>query len=168
MVMKTNRLAIHLPGLGIDGTTQSSGVGTNNKRAALLDRRLTVTGKITAPKSELVIEGSVEGEVTAYRVFISETGRIIGNLKAVLVEVAGQVRGRIEAKAVALKASARVDATIYHYTLTIERGAVVDGLRPWRPEGYWSLFGRQGSNQGQTQLPPGFKQLHQIQKILKY
>ena len=166
--MKTNRLAIHIPGLGIGETAQSSGVGTNNKRAAFLDRKLIVTGKITAPKSTLVIEGSVEGEVIAYRVFISETGRIIGNLKAVLVEVAGQVRGRIEAKAVALKASARVDATIYHYTLTIEHGAVVDGLRPWRPEGYWSLLGKQGSDQGQTQLPPGFKQLHQIQKILKY
>ncbi|SVD33355.1 uncharacterized protein METZ01_LOCUS386209, partial [marine metagenome] len=119
-------------------------------------------------KSELIIEGSVEGVVTAYRVFISETGRVIGDLKADIVEVAGEVRGRIEAKVVALKASARVDATIYHYTLTIERGAVVGGLRPWRPEGYWSLSGKQGSDQEQTQLPYGFKQLHQIQKILKY
>ena len=168
MVMKTNRLAMHLPGIGIGGTTESSGVGTNKKRAALVERRLTVVGKITAPKSELIIEGSVEGVVTAHRVFISETGCVIGDLKADLVEVAGEVRGRIEAKAVALEASARVDATIYHHTLTIERGAVVGGLRPWRPEGYWSLSGKQGSDQEQTQLPYGFKQLHQIQKILKY
>ena len=160
---------MRLPGIGIGGTTESSGVRTNNKRAALLERRLTVVGKITAPKSELIIEGSVEGIVTAYRVFVAETGCVIGDLKADLIEVAGEVRGRIEAKAVSLKASARVDATIYHHTLTIERGAVVDGLRPWRPEGYWSLpGGKQGSHQEQTQLAYGFKQLHQIQKILKY
>ena len=94
--MNTNRLAMHLSGIGIGGATESSGVGTNKKRAALLERRLTVIGKITAPKSELIIEGSVEGVVTAYRVFISETGRVIGDLKADLVEVNKKEWGEVK------------------------------------------------------------------------
>ena len=95
-----------------------------------------MTGTITAPELELIIEGVVKGVVTARRILISQTGRIIGDLRANTVDVAGEVHGRIEAMAVALRSSARVDATIYHHRILIESGAIVKGLQPWRPDGY--------------------------------
>ena len=85
---------------------------------------------------EVIIEGMVKGMVTAHRILVSKTGRISGDLRAEVVDVAGEVHGRIEAMAVALRSSARVNATIYHHKILIERGAIVKGLQPWRPEGY--------------------------------
>ena len=62
----------------------------------------------------------VKGVVTAHRILISETGRISGDLRANVVDVAGEVHGRIEAMGVALRSSARVNATIYHHRILIE------------------------------------------------
>ena len=134
--MKANQLVMRLPLLGIGGTTEPSQSAPHKQRTSFLQRTLTVTGTITAPELELIIEGVVKGVVTARRILISQTGRIIGDLRANTVDVAGEVHGRIEAMAVALRSSARVDATIYHHRILIESGAIVKGLQPWRPDGY--------------------------------
>ena len=134
--MKANQLVMRVPLLGIGGTTEPSRGPPHKQRTSRVERTLTVTGNIAAPDLELVIEGMVKGVVTARRILISQTGRINGDLRANIVEVAGEVHGRIEAMAVALRSSARVDATIYHHKILIERGAIVKGLQPWRPEGY--------------------------------
>ena len=134
--MKANQLVMRIPLLGIGGTTESAQSAPHKQRTSFLQRTLTVTGTITAPELELIIEGVVKGVVTARRILISKTGRIIGDLRANTVDVAGEVHGRIEAMAVALRSSARVDATIYHHRILIESGAIVKGLQPWRPDGY--------------------------------
>ena len=122
--------------LGVGGTTEPSRSAPHKQRTSLVERTLTVTGTVAAPELELIIKGMVKGVVTAHRIFISQTGRIKGDLRANTVDVAGEVHGRIEAMAVALRSSARVDATIYHHKILIENGAIVKGLQPWRPEGY--------------------------------
>ena len=134
--MKANELVGRLPLLGISGSRTSSRNALATQKTSLVERTLTVTGTIVAPELEVIIEGMVKGVGTAHRILISETGRISGDLRANVVDVAGEVHGRIEAMGVALRSSARVNATIYHHRILIETGAIVKGLQPWRPEGY--------------------------------
>ena len=134
--MKANELVGRLPLLGISGSRTSSRNALATQKTSLVERTLNVTGTIVAPELEVIIEGMVKGVVTAHRILISETGRISGDLRANVVDVAGEVHGRIEAMGVALRSSARVNATIYHHRILIETGAIVKGLQPWRPEGY--------------------------------
>ena len=135
-MVKANELVTRLPLLGISGSSASSRNALKKQKASLVERTLTVTGTIAAPELEVIIEGMVKGMVTAHRILVSKTGRISGDLRAEVVDVAGEVHGRIEAMAVALRSSARVNATIYHHKILIESGAIVKGLQPWRPEGY--------------------------------
>ncbi len=134
--MKTNELVTRLPLFGISNASASSRSALEKQRISLVERTLTVTGTIVAPELEVIVKGMVEGVVTARRILIAETGRISGDLRANVVDVAGEVHGRIEAMGVALRSSARVNATIYHHKILIESGATVKGLQPWRPEGY--------------------------------
>ena len=103
---------------------------------SIVERRLIVTCNVVAPELELIIAGTIEGNVTAGHILISDTGLISGDIRANIVDVAGELHGRVEAMAVALRSSARVNATIYHNKLIVENGAKVKGLQPWRPEGY--------------------------------
>ena len=134
--MKTNELVTRLPLLGISSASASSRRALGTQKISLVERTLTVTGTIVAPELEVIVKGMVEGVVTARRILIAETGRISGDLRANVVDVAGEVHGRIEAMGVALRSSARVNATIYHHKILIESGATVKGLQPWRPAGY--------------------------------
>ena len=127
---------MRVPILGIGGPNGSPHVALSQNRLSVVERCLVVTGTLVAPELELLIDGKIEGSVTAGHVLISDTGCVNGNIRANVIDVAGELRGRVEAMAVALRSSARVDATIYHHKLIIERGASVKGLQPWRPEGY--------------------------------
>ncbi len=84
---------------------------------------------------DLRIEGTIEGNIVAPNVSISEGGHVEGAIYAETAHVAGSIDGRIEAIAVSIAKSAEVRAVIYHNTLSIEFGAHVDGRRPWRPRG---------------------------------
>lgn len=82
---------------------------------------------------DLQIDGRVRGEVRGRVVSIGRRGDVEASVKAHVVEIAGELYGRIEAMTVNIADGARVDATIFHYELNVEKGAVVKGLRPWRP-----------------------------------
>ena len=127
---------MRFPILGIGGPNGSPHVTLGKNKLSVVERGLVVTGTVVAPELELIVEGKIEGSVTAGHVLISDTGCVNGNIRANIIDVAGELHGRVEAMAVALRSSARVDATIYHHKLIIERGASVKGLQPWRPEGY--------------------------------
>ena len=95
-----------------------------------------ITGTVAGPKSHILIAGIIEGTVTARSVFIQESGKINGHLRAETIEIAGYFNGRIEAMQVTLLGGSQTDATIYHNELNIDPAASVRGLQPWRPSGY--------------------------------
>jgi len=101
-----------------------------------LEAGLMVTGTIEGHRTDLLIGGIIDGTVTARSVFITTTGKVSGHLRAEKIEIAGCFNGRIEAMQVNLLDGSLTDATIYHNALTIEPGASVRGLQPWRPVGY--------------------------------
>ncbi len=86
---------------------------------------------------EVRIEGEVGGDVYGRRVRVGAEGVVMGDINAEFADIAGTVRGRIEAVSVTLARSAEVDGTITHNELEIEPGAKLDSRRPWRPPSYF-------------------------------
>lgn len=101
-------------------------------RGAVVAIDLKLVGDLRSPTT-VHVDGWVQGEIISPRVTVSEHGYVEGVIIADMVEIRGVVTGRIEAMEVAIAGTADVEATIFHHHISIERGARVEGRRPWRP-----------------------------------
>lgn len=75
----------------------------------------------------LDIDGRIDGNVRADIITLRDNGAIRGDVMADTVHIYGEVVGLIKAKNVMVYASARINGTIMHESITIEDGASVDG-----------------------------------------
>ncbi len=87
---------------------------------------LTFEGNVSGP-GELVVDGTVRGDVKVARLTVGETGNIEGNVMADFVEVKGRVVGAVTGKQVKLISTAYVDGDISHEQLSIDVGAYFQG-----------------------------------------
>ena len=83
-----------------------------------------------AAKGSLRVEGVFEGDISdAVDVEVGPRGRILGNVAAESVTVAGEVVGNlVAARAVELLSTARVAGDVRTPKLRIDEGAVFDGV----------------------------------------
>ena len=93
---------------------------------SLTSADLFITGKVVS-RSELHIEGRLEGEVLAERLTIGETAEVKGWVLGAEVTVRGRVIGNIRAKVLHLAASAHVEGDLEHESLSVEAGAHIEG-----------------------------------------
>jgi cytoskeletal protein CcmA (bactofilin family) len=94
---------------------------------SILSSDLEIEGDIVS-QGELHISGSVKGDVVAHELTLSEGGSITGAVRAEIAIIAGNVAGRLTATSVVLKPTARLAADVTHVSLTMEPGAVFEGL----------------------------------------
>ncbi len=108
-----------------DPKTQTSSV----VRAApsLISVNLQVAGDLSTD-GEVQIDGTIDGDVSCGRLTVGEKARIKGEITADSVTVKGTVTGRIRARSVQLAKTAKVTGDIWHEKLSIESGAILEGL----------------------------------------
>ena len=98
---------------------------------SIIGAALTVTGQLQSA-GDIQIEGKVEGDVRGQVVGIGSTALIKGTVYADVVESAGTIEGKIEAKTAILMATARMFGDIVHKSLQIVPGAFFNGTsRPY-------------------------------------
>lgn len=107
--------------------------GAVEGRTIVVDQGGQVAGPLRA-RGEVEVRGHLSGDIVARRILLGVTSRVQGSLSAEAVEVQGSLEGLIEAQDVTIAATATVIGNIVHNTLTMEKGAVHKGLRPWRPK----------------------------------
>jgi cytoskeletal protein CcmA (bactofilin family) len=100
---------------------------------------LTVKGRLDCD-GEVRIDGTVFGWIYADRLVIGSDGYVEGDVVARDVHIEGRLSGRIFAFNVTLESSADVIGRIFHHTVTVARGARIDGRMPWRPVNYFESF----------------------------
>ncbi|MEL6288583.1 MAG: polymer-forming cytoskeletal protein [Pseudomonadota bacterium] len=100
------------------------------ERETLICDDILIRGDL-ASKERLVVEGTIEGEVTGSSVEIGEQGRVRGAIVAETVTVRGSVEGTITARTVQLTRSAKVEGDILHQGIGIEMGTHYDGRLKW-------------------------------------
>jgi cytoskeletal protein CcmA (bactofilin family) len=69
---------------------------------------------------QVVIRGSVEGDLKAPSVIVSETGTLVGNIQADCVQSGGVLAGRVNAEEIYLSGSVRSDTVIRAKTLEVK------------------------------------------------
>ena len=104
----------------------ASHMATAPKAASLIATDTTIDGGVNGD-GELHVDGLIRGDVTVARLFISESGRIEGAIKAEAVEAHGRVVGSIGAKQVKLFAGCHVEGDVTHEQLIVEPGAAFEG-----------------------------------------
>ena len=87
---------------------------------------LIIEGNITGA-GDLVLEGTVHGDVKVSHLTVGESGNIEGKVEADTVEVRGRVVGSIKGTQVKLQATAYVEGDITHEQLAIDVGAYFQG-----------------------------------------
>ena len=92
----------------------------------MIAKELKFVGNIEADGS-IELNGQIEGELHCTVLFISHTAEVVGAVDADRVIVDGKVQGPIRGGDVLLKSKANVLGDIHCNTLTVEKGACVEG-----------------------------------------
>ncbi len=100
--------------------------GKPKPAASLLSSDLTIKGNLVTT-GDILIEGTVEGDIRAHLLTVGESATVKGECVADDVVVNGQVKGSVRGLKVRLTASARVEGDIIHKTIAIESGANFEG-----------------------------------------
>ncbi len=94
--------------------------------ASALASDLVITGNIKTT-GDILVEGTVEGDIYAHLLTIGEGATVKGECIADDVVVNGRVVGRVRGIKVRLTSTARVEGDIVHKTIAIESGAHFEG-----------------------------------------
>ena len=94
--------------------------------ASVLAADLAVTGNLKTT-GDIVIEGTVDGDIRAHLLTVGETATIRGEIVADDIVINGRVIGRVRGLKVRLTSSAQVEGDIIHKTIAIESGAHFEG-----------------------------------------
>ena len=94
--------------------------------ASTLSADLTVVGNLRTT-GDIMVEGTVEGDIRAHLLTVGETAVIRGEIVADDIVVNGRVVGRVRGLKVRLTSTARVEGDIIHKTIAIESGAHFEG-----------------------------------------
>ena len=105
-----------------------------SQKASTIGAETVVEGNISGG-GEVLIEGTIKGDVRVEHVTVGAGGGVEGGIYADAVEVRGRVAGSITAKQVRLYDACHVDGDITHEQLAMEAGAFFQGrsLRLQRP-----------------------------------
>ena len=104
-------------------------------------KSLTVIGQLETD-GELLVEGTVVGQISADRLVVGISGYVEGNVRAKDVRIIGKLNGRIYAPNVTLDSSAVVSGRVFHTNVTVATGARIDGRMPWRPVNFFESLSR--------------------------
>ena len=88
---------------------------------------VVVKGAFTVP-SKAVINGVIEGDLTAEEVLIGPTGRITGRVSAKVIDVRGQLHNTIVCeKSLIVRTTGKIVGKIHYSEIEIEKGGEIEG-----------------------------------------
>ena len=86
-----------------------------------------VKGTFTVP-SKAIINGVIEGDLTADELLIGPTGKITGRIKAKVIDVRGELHNDIiSEKSLIVRSSGKLAGKVHYSEIEIEKGGVIRG-----------------------------------------
>jgi cytoskeletal protein CcmA (bactofilin family) len=105
----------------------ASGFRPDQENVAYIGEGVTIKGEISVPDL-IVVDGVIEGNVTARVVCVGQTGVIRGNISATEADISGAVSDHVEARQLLLvRSTGRVEGRVMYGEIELEKGAVVTG-----------------------------------------
>jgi cytoskeletal protein CcmA (bactofilin family) len=93
---------------------------------SIISSALIVIGRLESA-GDIQIDGKVEGDIRGQGVRIGSAAVIKGTVTGELVELAGTLEGKIEARSAVLTKTAHMTGDIIHQSLQIEEGSYFEG-----------------------------------------
>ena len=88
---------------------------------------VVVKGTFTVP-SKAIINGVIEGDLTAEEVLIGPTGKITGRVSAKVIDVRGQLHNTIiSEKSLIVRATGKIAGKVQYSEIEIEKGGEIEG-----------------------------------------
>ena len=93
---------------------------------SLLGKEIKIIGNISS-KGAVQLDGNLEGEITASKLVIEKSAKVVGSVTSDDLVIKGRIIGPVFGKKVRFGASARVEGDTFHETIAIEDGAYYEG-----------------------------------------
>ena len=93
---------------------------------SLLGKGIKIIGKISS-KGAIQLDGILEGEITASKLVIEKSAKVVGSVTSEDLVIKGRIIGPVFGKKVRFGSSARVEGDTFHETIAIEDGAYYEG-----------------------------------------
>jgi cytoskeletal protein CcmA (bactofilin family) len=88
---------------------------------------VSIKGVLNVP-NRAVVNGAIEGELTARELIVGQTGRIVGNAKTERADVYGEVHQTlVVSQALVLRSTGKLVGVINYSEIEIEKGGLVEG-----------------------------------------
>lgn len=100
--------------------SNSSGAPTVIRAGLHLDGNIRTT-------NDILLEGSIRGEVTANSVTVAAGATLSGNVSATVIVVDGTVEGVVRCLKLQVNTTGAVSGEIHHSILVVEAGAAIEG-----------------------------------------
>lgn len=108
-------------------TNVTSGFRPDQENVAYIGSGVTVKGEVSVPDL-VVVDGTIEGNITARVVCVGQTGVIRGNISATEADISGWISDHIEIKQLlVVRATGRIEGKVMYGEIELEKGAVVTG-----------------------------------------
>ena len=100
---------------------------TNNTEAekSVISSDMKIKGKISAD-GELVLLGSVVGDIKCHSLSVEGSGNLKGNIDANIVNVSGKCDGQVSGDFVSVKSTGKISGEVFYENISIEEGAVIE------------------------------------------
>ncbi|MBE0420456.1 polymer-forming cytoskeletal protein [Pseudoalteromonas nigrifaciens] len=106
--------------------TNNASLKRVNHAPSIISEDMRLTGSIIS-QGEVQLDGRIDGDIKATHLVIGTTGVVEGIVEATSVIVKGKIIGSLNASEVNIKNNAHVHGDIFHDTLSIESGAIIEG-----------------------------------------
>ena len=93
---------------------------------SIISGALNIIGRLEG-SGDIQIDGKIEGDIRGQNIRIGSASVIKGTIHGELVELAGKLEGRIEARSAVLTKTAHMTGDVIHQSLQIEDGAFFNG-----------------------------------------
>jgi len=93
---------------------------------SIIDKTMTVRGEITF-KGKTRIDGTINGDISGEHLILSESGKIVGDIKVSSFICHGTIEGNIVANLVTARKGCAIHGRLEATSLSVEPGASLDG-----------------------------------------
>lgn len=104
-----------------------SGFRPEEENVVYIGAGVTLKGEISVPDL-IIVDGTVEGDVTARAVSVGQTGVIRGKIVATEADISGSITDHIEIKQLLIvRSTGRAEGRVMYGEIELEKGAIVTG-----------------------------------------
>jgi len=127
-VKKGNKILLVEPNLFYRAQTQNISEKKSVEQAfakSVISSDMKIKGKISAD-GDLVLLGSVVGDIKCHSLSVEDTGTLKGNIDADVVTVSGKCDGQVSGDIISIKSTGKITGEVFYENISIEEGAVVE------------------------------------------